>query len=527
MGPRHERSPIPGGLPRLSPPLGASLEVLTFSPVPGRENPFPQWPALLGENRAGRHGGLRIMIFLVLLLVLLPLTAAAAGPAEAVVSVVGLDDQGEPCRQGLGTVVGKDGGILTSAALLAPGRGGIIKTASGGKHLIRAVRGWDFLEDLALAQVEVEVLPAAPLGSSKGVGLEEPVWVAVRHEPPVLKEARVAKVLSFSPRLVLLKLEPGDLETDLGAPIFNTRGELVGMLHSFVGDREKSQGFRFFLALDRSHLPGDKHLREEDLPEWPENPATDPAYRACRAFWEGVAATLRQDWAGAREKFGAALKPPGTMPEAHYGRGVAYFNLGEYEAAVQDFLQATGAMPGYALAFLWLGKGWERQGKLEAALGAYQKAVAADPGLSEAWFRWGTARYRQGDLGQAQEYLEKAGDDFPQAAQRWWYLGIIYQSRQRAAEAAAAFQRAIRLDPEFFPAYLEGGKVLVKDLGKAKEAVTLLKEAVRLRPRHPVARYYLGLAYVTAWNPGGAWEQYFALQEMNSDLALRLAAVLE
>jgi tetratricopeptide (TPR) repeat protein len=336
----------------------------------------------------------------------------------------------------------------------------------------------------------------------------------------------VAKVLPFSPRLVLLKLEPGDLEMDLGAPIFNSRGELVGMLHSFAGEGEKSGGFRFFLARERAHLPGEKDLPGDEAPEWPENLADDPTFRACRAFWEGVAATLRQDWPGAREKFNAALRHPGTWPEACYGRGVARYHLGEYEAAGQDFLKAIRALPGYGLAFLWLGRAWEGQGKPEEALSAYQQAAAADPGLGEAWFRWGTALYRQGDLSQAREYLEKAGDDFPQAAQRWWYLGNIAQAEHQPEKALKAFHRARELDPNFFAPYIEEGKLLI-DLGRPREAAPILAKVVQSHPQWPLSRFHLARAYFMSANTAGAWEEYFALQKIHPALAIRLVSVLE
>jgi len=442
------------------------------------------------------------------------------------VSVVVVNEQGDPCRQGQGVIVGKDGRLLTSAALLAPGRGAIAKTAGGEKLVVRQVLSWDFFQDLALVQVEAEALPAAPLGTPQGVRTGEQVWVGVRHNPPALKEARVAGMMPFSPRLTLLRLEPGNLEADLGAPVFNGKGELVGMLHAFAGDGEKFPGCQFFLARDRSHLPAVKEMKEEEAPEWPEKVEDAPNFRAYRVFWEGVASSLRQDWKGAREKFSAALQLPPPLPEALYGRGVARYHLGDYEAAAQDLEQASRALPGYALAFLWLGKSRERQGQPDAALAGYEKAATADPGLSEAWFQWGTALYRRGDLARAQECLERAGDDFPQAAQRWWYLGIIYQSKERGVEAAAAFRRATRLDPQFFPAYLEGGRVNQR-LGQASEAAALLQEAVRLKPRHPAARYYLALAYLSAWKPAAAWEQYFVLQDLAPDLAASLATLLE
>jgi tetratricopeptide (TPR) repeat protein len=240
-----------------------------------------------------------------------------------------------------------------------------------------------------------------------------------------------------------------------------------------------------------------------------------------------VAASLRQDWHSAQDRFTAALSCPEKLPEAYFGRGVARFHLGEYGGAVPDFQEATRRLPRYALAFLYLGQVGERQGQVEQAKEAYRQAVAADPNLSEAWFRLGVLLYQLGSLGEAQECLQKAGEPFPQMAQRWWYLGGIAQAQDRWQEALEALNQAIKADPAFFPAYLEEGKLLVRDLGRPKEAIPLLKEAVRLDPRHAMARYYLALAHLMSWNPAGAWEQYFVLQDLAPELAASLAAAME
>ena len=42
----------------------------------------------------------------------------AKEPAEALVSVVSLDEQGNPWRQGMGILVGREGSVLTSASIM-------------------------------------------------------------------------------------------------------------------------------------------------------------------------------------------------------------------------------------------------------------------------------------------------------------------------------------------------------------------------------------------------------------------------
>jgi tetratricopeptide (TPR) repeat protein len=423
-------------------------------------------------------------------------------------------------------VLTKEGRILTSAALLAAHRRAIVMTADGTKYPCQ-VNQWNFFQDLAVVQVGAEALSPAFLGA-KAVGPQERVWVAVRKTPPALKEARVTKVLPFSPRLVILKLDPGDLETDLGAPVFNGRGELVGMLHAFAQKQEKP--LQVFLAWNRSHLPAEKPTREGENPgltgELVEEQFFNAARKACQAFWEGVAASQRQDWPAARENFSTTLGLSQSLPEAYFGRGVARYHLGEYEAAVQDLEHATQGLSNYALAFMWIGKVWERQDRGELAFAAYQKAIAADPNLSEAWFHLGVASYRQGDLTRAQEYLEKSGNDFPQAAQRWLHLGKIAQTQHEPKKALEAFQQARGIDSKFFSAYFEEGKLLI-DLGRPQEAAQLLAKVVENNPQWPQARYYLALAYVMSSNTAGAWEQYFLLQKINLKMAMQLATLLE
>jgi tetratricopeptide (TPR) repeat protein len=461
-------------------------------------------------------------LILALLLLLPAAPAAGPNPVVAVVSVVSLDSQKQPWRQGLGLVIGKDGKVLTSGAILGPCQEGIIKTAAGDMYLFQKVVQRDLFQDLALVQIEGESFPAAGISVASGSQTAGPVQIVALSQGALqVRQASLAKTLPFSPRLVLLKIEPGDMGKDLGTPVLNHRGELVGMRHSFAGSKGKSDSFQFYLARDRSHLP-----REFLLPNVPPG-GPEPAATASADFWEGVAASLRQDWRSAQDRFTAALSGPEKLPEAFFGRGVARFHLGEYGRAVPDFQEATRRLPRYALAFLYLGQVGERQGKAEQAKDAYRQAVAADPNLSEAWFRLGVLLYQLGSLGEAQECLEKAGDHLPQVAQRYWYLGGIAQSQNRWQDALDALNQAIKADPAFFPAYLEEGKLLVRDLGRPKEAVLFLKEAVRLDPRHAMARYYLALAHLMSWNPAGAWEQYFVLQDLAPELAASLAAAME
>lgn len=476
---------------------------------------------------------------------------AKPDPAQAVVAVVSLDEKGEPRRQGLGVVVGKDGRVLTSASLLAPGGASVVRTNKGAKYLVQEVLFQDALQDLAVVKVEAHGLFRVEPGAAGRVRPGEVVRVGVQQEKGVvLKEAHVASVHPFSPRLTLVKLNPPLAEAEPGAPLFNSRGELVALVQSFAGGDGPGTGFQVILVRDRQLLPrkvwanparrasGEGKSPDPGMSSGPdpqvgqtevragEKQPENPQAAAYTAFWQGVRASLELRWKEAQEQFTTALAVPGGLPEASFGRGVARYHRGDYEGAVRDCLEATRQLPNYALASLWLGKSWEHLGNRTEAREAYQQAVSQAPDLKEAWFALGVLDYQEGRLNQAQKCLERAGDEVEQAARRNFYLGAIARSQGRLEQAQAAFAEAVRRDAGFFPAYLEGGKTLL-DLGRPKKAAQLLTELIRRAPESPMARYYLALAYLAAWNTKGAWEQYFALQKLDPALASHLAPVLE
>jgi tetratricopeptide (TPR) repeat protein len=465
-------------------------------------------------------------MFLVLWACLPGSLQASRNTADSVVRVVALNDQGLPVSQGLGVVISNAGHILTSAAMLTQSHRGVIKTGAGTLHIIQKVVGRDNFQDLALVQVDAEGLSGLAPAILGGLRSSEEVGLVDQGNPWVLQKARVTKTLPLSPRLVLLKVEPEGLASAPGTPLFNSRGELVGMLHAFGSAPGKASGLQFWLALDRQHSWLEKDFGLS-LPDKGGNNPGQNFVSGCDDFLAGVVASLQQEWQVSLQKFTTALTVSENLPEAYYGRGVARYHLGDYDGAITDLTAATQRLPRYALAYLWLGKARDRRGNLGEAEKAYRQAVDTDPGMSAAWFDLGILSYRAGKLSQAEEYLKKAGDDFPLAAQRWWYLGVMAQSQQRWDEAVDDFNRAIQLDPALFQAYLEQGKILLSHLGKPKEALGFLEKAVSLQPQNGLAHYYLGLALLMSWNPAGAWEQYFALQELSPGLAASLAKTLE
>ncbi len=448
---------------------------------------------------------------------------AAETVAASVVAVASLDEQGRVARHGLGAGAGKEGCIVTCASLVDRSRGGVITTPTGTLHRIRREIYRDELQDLAPVEIEAAGLTAAPLAPPDGLSQGEPVSLVVENgDGFAIREAKVASLHPFSPRLRLVKLEAIDLSgLRAGTPIFTSERKLAGLLHAFAGLSDKEERYRFFLVPPAAQLPA-----KSDCKGGPGDAAKASESARHSRFWQGVAARLRQEWDQAQEQFSAALQTPGKLPEACFGRGVARLHRGDPQGAVNDLQEAARLLPDYALAYLWLGKAWERLERQENARQAYSQAVALAPDLGEAWFRLGRLAYQDGKLSQARESLERAGDQCGQPAQRWWYLGQIYAAHCQKEKAIQAFQQAVQSDARFEAAYLETGKMLL-DSGRPKEAALNLAKLLELEPRHHRARYLLALAHFMSWNNARVWEQYAALQKIEPEWAARLAQWLE
>jgi protein O-GlcNAc transferase len=166
-------------------------------------------------------------------------------------------------------------------------------------------------------------------------------------------------------------------------------------------------------------------------------------------------------------------------------------------------------------------------GRLAEAERLYREILQADPGQADAWHLFGVLALQRGENGEALERIEKAlaGNKHNPAFHN--SLGNALQRLGRFAEAAAAYRRALRLDPgsagtccnlavalhalgqldEAATAYakaltLNPGAApvhnqlgtLLQQQGKLEASVASYREALRLKPSFADAYYNLGTA---------------------------------
>ena len=146
-----------------------------------------------------------------------------------------------------------------------------------------------------------------------------------------------------------------------------------------------------------------------------------------------------------------------------------------------------------------LGNTLAQDGRLEEAIAEYQTALRLKP-----------------DYAEARANLAVAQDAGPESAARHYNLGVSLSQEGRAAEAAAEFEAALRLKPDYADAENNLGVALGQMPGRSGEAMAHFRAALGLRPDYADAHYNLGIALAN--RPGGMPE---ALKHLEAALKLR------
>ena len=144
---------------------------------------------------------------------------------------------------------------------------------------------------------------------------------------------------------------------------------------------------------------------------------------------------------------------------------------------------------------------FEVQGRFAEAAAEYRKAIGKNPTALNLHFRLGRALLMQSHT---PEILDGARQEFeaelklnPGDAVAEYEIGQILLAKNKPQEAAARFDRALALSPDFGEALLAVAKMRA-ETKRYDEAIPLLERAVRLQPQNEVAHYNLMLAYRNA-----------------------------
>jgi serine protease Do len=155
--------------------------------------------------------------------------------------------------EGSGFIVSPDGVILTNAHVVADADEVTVKMQDRREYRAK-VLGSDPKTDVAVLKIDAKNLPVVPLGSTRNLQVGE--WVMAIGSPYGLESTVTAGVVSAKGR----RLDDGGvqfIQTDVavnpgnsGGPLFNTRGEVVGINSQIFSQSGGYQGLSFSIPID-------------------------------------------------------------------------------------------------------------------------------------------------------------------------------------------------------------------------------------------------------------------------------------
>ncbi len=206
----------------------------------------------------------------------------------------------------------------------------------------------------------------------------------------------------------------------------------------------------------------------------------------------------------------------------HYMAGWANFENSRFNAAHNHFLEAVAADPNFAMGHLMaaiaapsteafvasLNRATETKIKVseeeQILIGAFENALASDAQALISALKEMTSMY-------------------PDSPRAWVFLGNALTNVNNAADARAAYTRAMELDPEHVPAHINlGNNYLTLEPKDFAEAEKHFMHAVELTPNEPNPHDLLGDVHRAQGNLEAAYKDYTKAAELAPDLGAGL-----
>ncbi|MHC5933067.1 tetratricopeptide repeat protein [Nostoc sp.] len=214
----------------------------------------------------------------------------------------------------------------------------------------------------------------------------------------------------------------------------------------------------------------------------------------------GIARYNLGDYQGAIDDYNQALKINPDYALAYSNRGSARHNLADNQGAIDDYTQALKINPNYTDAYINRGSAPYNLANNQGAIDDYNQALKINPDHALAYSGRGVARYILGDN-------QGAIDDYNQALKiNPNYINInsnyalAYSNRGNARYNLGDYQGAIddynqslKINPDYALAYSCRGNARY-NLGDNQGAIDDYNQALKINPNDAHAAYRMGLA---------------------------------
>ncbi len=196
--------------------------------------------------------------------------------------------------------------------------------------------------------------------------------------------------------------------------------------------------------------------------------------------------------------------------DIHYNLAIALEKAGRIEDAIREYSKALRLSPDSPDIHINLGLTLASQGKIEAAIRHYKKALSIKHDSLEAHLDLGVALTKLGRLDEAiRHYLDALKID-PNCIEAHNDLGIALLGKGKIDKAIRHFKEVLRIRPNDAEAKknLEIARKSKERTVKLNQAITKLKDMLKVEPRNPALHIKLGDLYRVKGEIDNAIEQY-------------------
>ena len=219
--------------------------------------------------------------------------------------------------------------------------------------------------------------------------------------------------------------------------------------------------------------------------------AADQAERkrnAERTMNEGSLALRAGDSTLAMELLLKAEKEDPENPHIHYNLGIAYLGKDLVDKSEQQFKEAIRLKSDFSEAYNYLGRIYLYRGQTEAAIQCFQKALnnVLYNNPEKAYYNLGEAYMIKKEYAKAADQLERAIKLIPDYAPAYALLGQAYDGLRKDGDAKRSYRSALQYGGNYGPEFqaqthLSLGKLLAR-MGERAEARKSLAEVMKLAP---------------------------------------------
>lgn len=323
---------------------------------------------------------------------------------------------------------------------------------------IEGVVGFDAKNSLVILKLTGEGRPL-PLGNGDAVQIGEPI--SILGYPDGEFKVTEGSIQSIQKNNRWLRLNTTTAKKTNGSPVFNSNGQLIGIIVPYGGSAVSVASLEALL---------DKFTPMEPLAAWQQRKQV----RAAASYSLGKEKFRVKDYAGALIDFDKAIEFNPAYVRAYYERGRTQDRLGDYDSAIAACTQVLEMDPDEADAYYGLGTIKAKLGDYTEAIVDLDKAIELDAQHAEAYSNRGGVKFALGESETAHGNAEKA---------------------QSFEAAIADCNKAIKIDPEDAYTYnFRGGAKLA--LGDFDEAILDFNRTIEIDPKHTDAFNNRGAAKV-------------------------------